>query len=223
MYRFYGDDLPLQDVIATVPSLSEGGTLGVLLAEHALRRGYSATIYTYNLQVFDPSWFAPVLKDLAACLRAQAEVKSGRRLQLATEGYLEFLALGGHVRFEPLTRGLFERLLSSGQPVLTGLSATYLYEEPREVASTCEPDDISGVPTGHFVVLCGLDASGDEIWIADPLHPNSLSATHLYPVQVDKLLGAIMLGAMTYDAILLAIGPRRATAAAGGEGPWMSS
>ena len=32
-------------------------TLAVLLGCHALRRGYEATIYTFNLQVFDPTWF----------------------------------------------------------------------------------------------------------------------------------------------------------------------
>ena len=39
LYRYYGDDLLLEDVIEQVPSLEGGGTLAVLLACHALRRG----------------------------------------------------------------------------------------------------------------------------------------------------------------------------------------
>ena len=58
LYRYYGDELPLEAVIEQVESLEGGGTLAVLLACHALRRGYDATIYTYNLKVFDPTWFS---------------------------------------------------------------------------------------------------------------------------------------------------------------------
>jgi len=64
VYRYYDDDLPLEQVIEEHRQLREGGTLAVFLACHALRRGYKATIYTYNLEVFDPSWFVPEPKDL---------------------------------------------------------------------------------------------------------------------------------------------------------------
>lgn len=40
------------------PELEDGGTLAVLLGTQAIRRGYHAKIFTYNLRVFDPSWFA---------------------------------------------------------------------------------------------------------------------------------------------------------------------
>ncbi|MFH1021272.1 MAG: C39 family peptidase, partial [Pseudomonadota bacterium] len=57
VYQYYGDDITLTKVIDEVKSLETGGTLDVFLACHALRRGYKARIYTYNLQVFDPTWF----------------------------------------------------------------------------------------------------------------------------------------------------------------------
>ena len=59
VYRYYRDDISLKQVISEAHLLEGGGTLEVLLACHALRRGYRATIYTYNLQVFDPTWFTP--------------------------------------------------------------------------------------------------------------------------------------------------------------------
>ena len=40
LYRYYGDPIGLEDVIAQVPQWQEGGTLAVYLAIHALRRGY---------------------------------------------------------------------------------------------------------------------------------------------------------------------------------------
>src|SRR5207244_2038397 len=55
LYRYYDDELSLDTVIDQVQSLEGGGTLAVLLACHALRRGYDATLYTYNLQLFDPT------------------------------------------------------------------------------------------------------------------------------------------------------------------------
>lgn len=207
VYQFYDDRMDLHDVIAGVPSLRDGGTLAVLLACHALQRGYRATIYTYNLQVFDPSWFTPTPQDLPAKLRAQARVKSSERLTTTTDGYLEFLRLGGLVSFEPLTRGLVLRLLRLGRPILTGLSATYLYQEPREVPATNKPDDVAGLPAGHFVVLCGHDEVTHELMLADPLHPNPLSASHFYQMHVDLVLGAILLGVVTYDANLLILEP----------------
>ena len=72
VYQYFGDELPLDDVTAEVPRLVRGGTLAVSLANHALRRGYRALIYTYNLSVFDPTWFGRRTPDLIERLRAQA-------------------------------------------------------------------------------------------------------------------------------------------------------
>ncbi|MBF0171311.1 MAG: peptidase-C39 like family protein, partial [Nitrospinae bacterium] len=51
VYRYHGLAVPLREVIGTVKPLVEGGTLAVQLGLDALRRGFSATIYTYDLQV----------------------------------------------------------------------------------------------------------------------------------------------------------------------------
>ena len=56
-YRYWHDDDTLHDVIARMHSLEHGGTFAVYLACDALRKSYSATIDTYNLLVFDPTWF----------------------------------------------------------------------------------------------------------------------------------------------------------------------
>lgn len=60
IYQFYGDSIELDTIINEILSLEDGGTLGALLAIHALKRGYKATIFSYNLQVFDPTWFEKV-------------------------------------------------------------------------------------------------------------------------------------------------------------------
>jgi len=207
IYRYYGEDVGLEEVIAEVPRLDDGGTLAVLLGCHALRRGYTARTYTCNLQVFDPTWFLPGV-DLRARLEAQRRVKAHKRkLLVATGAYLEFLDRGGQVRLRDLTTGLIRRYLRRGFPILTGLSATYLYRSAREDPLTGAADDVRGVPTGHFVLLTGYDRARRQVRVADPLHPNPLSARHEYAISVDRVIGSILLGVLTYDANLLIIRP----------------
>ena len=208
VYRHYADDVPLERVIADIQTLDRGGTLDVFLANHALQRGYRATILTYNLDLFDPTWFSLPNEAIRERLRSQAQVKSWTRLQAATRGYDEFLRLGGKLMLLDLEPKLLRRYLDCG-PVIAGLSATYLYRTIRDIPDTNADDDIRGEPVGHFVVLTGHRRDAREILIADPLeHP--LVGTRYYAVQVQRLIGAILLGVMTYDANLLVIEPNRA-------------
>ena len=209
VYRYYGDELPLAQVIDETHELKGGGTLDVFLACHAMRRGYRATIYTYNLQVFDPTWFIDDRYDLTQRLEAQRQAKEDEKLHIATDGYLEFLSLGGTLRFEDLTSTLIRRYLRRGIPILTGLSATFLYRSAREYGPTCDYDDIRGIPTGHFVVLCGYSKETREVRIADPLQNNPVAPGQFYQTSISRAMGAILLGIVTYDANLLIIEPRR--------------
>jgi hypothetical protein len=204
VYRYFGDSIDLGEVIAKVTPLPGGGTLAVWLANHALKRGYKATIYTYNLQLFDPSWFADGA-DLQDRLRAQAKAKSDKKLKLATQPYLEFLAMGGRLRLGEHTSTLVRRYLKRGIPILTGLSATYLYRCARETDT--DYDDVKGDPIGHFVVLSGYDKERREVMVADPLHDNPGFGQQNYSVTLERLVTSIMLGIVTYDANLLVLEP----------------
>jgi hypothetical protein len=204
LYRYYGDHFDLEDLTGDVQSLPGGGTLAVWLACHALEHGYRAEIFTYNLHLFDPTWFAAGV-DLAGRLRAQARFKRDLRLLHATEGYLEFLRLGGDVRYRPLTGKLIRGILNREVPVLTGLSATHLYGCARELEN--EYDDLRGEPTGHFVLLRGYDRRERKISVADPLLDNPRFGEQYYDVTMDRLISSILLGILTHDANLLVIEP----------------
>jgi hypothetical protein len=208
IYRHYKDDVPLASVIADIHMLDRGGTLDVFLANHALRRGYSVTIYTYNVDLFDPTWFELPNDEMRARLAAQALVKPWARMQAATPGYDEFLRLGGELKLRDLEPSLLRKVLRRG-PVITGLSATYLYRAMRDIPETNADDDIRGEPVGHFVVLTGYRRDTREILIADPLE-NPLVDSRYYAVRVQRLIGAVLLGIMTYDANLLVIEPKGA-------------
>lgn len=137
------------------------------------------------------------------------EFKTDVRRNLASEAYLEFLSLGGELMGEDLTASLLRRYLKSGIPILAGLSATWLYRTPREFGRDGEFDDIRGEPSGHFVVLCGYNREARTVRVADPLQPNPLAVHPLYDMAVDRVINAILLGILTYDANLLLIEPRQ--------------
>lgn len=215
MYRYLGDELPLETLIDEthkIESAAGGGTYSVFLGIHALRRGYRATIHTFNLRVFDPTWFA-LSKDAMVerlCQRRDATIKP--RLRMVMQGFLDFLDLGGELQFDDLTTGLIRRYLNRGIPILTGLSSTYLYRTMRERSvespdgsAELVDDDVRGDPQGHFVVLCGYDKSDRSVLVADPWTPNPAFQGLQYVVNIDRVLCSILLGALTNDADLLTI------------------
>lgn len=207
VYRYFGEQMDLATIIQRVPKLDDGGTLAVLLGCDALAHGYAARIYTYNLTVFDPTWFQEGV-DLPAKLRAQAAAKSDNKLRLATNGYIEFLRLGGQVRMQDLSTTLIRKYLARNIPLLTGLSSTYLYQEARELnIPSQDKSDVSGVPQGHFVVLRGYDRESKLVTVADPYQKNPWSKNLDYQVSLERVVCAVLLGVLTYDANFLVIHP----------------
>jgi hypothetical protein len=217
LYRHWGlNDVSLKQVISEVERLRSGGTIAEFLACDALGRGFAATIYTWHLQMFDPTWFAadggahdPA--DLRERLRQQLRVRRGNpRLRAETKACQEFLRLGGVLKMQDLTSDLIVRYLSRGVPIITGLSSTFLYREKRTLDyPKSAPDDVRGHPQGHFVMLVGYDAAKREVLVADPLDENPPFHTAKYRLSMDRLMNAILLGILTHDANLLIVQPRR--------------
>jgi hypothetical protein len=132
--------------------------------------------------------------------------KHGKKFIEATQAYQEFLHLNGKIAFDDLTPELLTHHFNQNIPVLAGLSATYLYQSAREYTNSKNQvihDDIRGLPSGHFVVLCGM-AQG-SVLVSDPYPGNPFSGGHYYKIPVSRLLNAIMLGIITYDANLLIV------------------
>lgn len=206
VYQYYGNQIPLRQVIKEVKQLKRGGTLAVMLGLHALEQGYKATIYTYNLNVFDLSWFKHSSQEIIGFLRKQMRYKKvKRKLYTASAAYIEFLKKGGEVKHAELDEHLFKTYLQKSVPILVGLSATYLYGTMRESPETNTYDSIKGEPAGHFIIIKGFDEENNCVYIADPMHPNPLAKSQEYSVSFIRLINSIMLGIVTYDANLLII------------------
>lgn len=208
VYTYYNEVISLEQIIKEVHAFEGGGTLAVWLACHALKKGYDATIYTYNLQVFDPTWFKKGNENLSELLKKQIAFKKDPKLILATHAYLEFLELGGKIKLEDLTRDLLRRFLYQNTPILAGLNANFLYRSPREYGPNFDFDDIRGEPCGHFVILSGYNPEQKLISVADPLYTNPYSSEQKYDIAIDRVIDSILLGIVTYDANFLIIKPK---------------
>ena len=189
-----------------------------MLGKDALKRGFKAKIYVNNVSIFDPTWFDRVTGDrkkLIKKLKEQLKYKNTPDVLQESESYIDYLALGGDICFKTISVQLLKQYFRRNIPILTGLSATYLYRSSRELYTPdgkCSYDDIRGTPCGHFVVLCGYDKKNRLIVVADPEQTNPLSKDNYYKVNGHRLINAIMLGVLTYDANLLIIEPQEAHA-----------
>jgi hypothetical protein len=212
VYHFYGVDVDVPQVAGEIDRNEDGGTLAVHLAIASLRRGYHARIFAYDLRIFDPTWCGLSMPELAAKVRARIPHLTREKTRVAAEAYLEYLRLGGEVGCNELTPALIKAILDRDHPVLAGLSATYLYRMPRErhdpMTHALLEDDVAGDPTGHFVVISGYEQWGRRFTVLDPSsHVPMADGGGQQVVDAQRLINAILLGDLTYDAVLLELWP----------------
>ena len=211
VYSHYGCHLPLEQLIHEIEFLEEGGTLAVFLGLDALKRGFDARLYSYNLKVFDPTWAHLDSQELLVKLQARYECKKNGKLRTALRAYMRFLDQGGIITpLQDLTPALFQKYFKRNIPVLSGLSATYLYGSKRGYTNALNQsvfDDVRGDPMGHFVVLYGINEH-KRFLVADPDRTNPISGGHYYQVDSRRLVHSILLGIVTYDSNMLVIQPK---------------
>jgi hypothetical protein len=205
VYAYWDDPEPLHAVVKRMRRLDSGGTYAVFLGCDALRKGYKARIYTYNLTVFDPSWFGSARIDIRERLARQQRLKPDPRIYNATEGYLEFLELGGRIRF---ANPLAVAHRAGAAPALSAADGTLLdvsVPAASRVRSDDRPDDIQGVPQGHFVVIAGWQPDRRRVLVVDPYQPHRYGPALRYWLGIDRVVAAILLGIVTHDANVLVI------------------
>lgn len=206
IYSYYNYQADLVDIITEVESLAKGGTLGVVLANHALRSGFKVSLFTYNLLIFDPTWFNGKTDINGKLAQRFRHTRSGKQ-RFAIRQYRQFLELGGKIALQDMNRRMLTSFLNKGIPILSGLSSTYLYRTARTNPQTMQDDDIRGGVEGHFVVLDGYNKEKRLVSIADPYPKNPISGTTKYSITIDRVITAILLGVMTYDANFIIIEP----------------
>ncbi|HEU4558561.1 MAG TPA: hypothetical protein VFS20_11960 [Longimicrobium sp.] len=210
VYSFYGMDVELEELISSLERNEDGGTLAVFLGISALKRGFRARIYSYDLRIFDPTWFALPADQLREKIHSRFPYLADSQRLRAAGAYIRFLEMGGELAFEELTPRLMKTIIDREHPILAGLSATYLYRHSRErwddILERLIDDDVRGEPTGHFVVISGYEQWGRRLVVLDPFeHPHIDGGRQ--SVDAIRLINAILLGDVTYDAVLLEVWP----------------
>lgn len=211
VYNYYGLDVEVEEVLGELDRNEDGGTLAVFLGISAIGRGFRARIYSYDLRIFDPTWARLGGGELARRLALRIPHLRRPKTVRAARAYQRFLELGGEIGFDELTPLLLKRILDRNHPVLAGLSATHLYRMPRErhdpETDRLVDDDVAGDPTGHFVVIVGYEHWGRQFSVRDPSAHVPVSADGRQVVDAQRLINAILLGDLTYDAVLLEMWP----------------
>jgi len=211
VYAFYGAEQSLEEVLGSLERNEDGGTLAVFLGMAAMKNGYRARIYTYDLQIFDPTWSDLPREALTQKIRARFPYLKDEKRHRAADAYMRFLEAGGDLAFDELTPALLKSIIDRGHPILAGLSATHLYRFPRErydeELGAHVDDDVRGEPTGHFVVISGYDQWGRRLVVLDPSEHVPVSANGRVVVDSERLINSILLGDVTYDAVLLEVWP----------------
>ncbi len=206
VYSYYGYEKDLDDIIAETPRNPDGGTLAVNLGISALKNGFRPAIYPFGLRIFDPSWWHLSRRALIRKLEARYTAVRSKRQRRAVAAFIGYLNLGGRLTFREPSKKLLVGILKAGDPILTGLSASYLYGTKRERDDRY--DDVGGEPAGHFVVIAGYYPKSDRFVVADPFTKVPMSKSGRYSVGAERLIAAILLGDVTYDANLLVVGER---------------
>lgn len=208
IYRFLGQERDLNQLIDDIHQFEDGGTISVHLAIDALAQGFRAKLYTYNLRIFDPTWWNLSPEEMAGKLQQRIQYLADSKDAEAHTAYIEFLEMGGELRFADLRPELVEKLVEQRNPILVGLSATYLYQSARETPDN-QANDVAGWPVGHFVVLSGYEPETSEVIVADPFEQNPFNPGGIYRMDVNRFINAVLLGITTYDANLLIISKRQ--------------
>lgn len=207
VYDFFGVHLELEQVLREIDRNDDGGTLAVFLGISARKRGFAARIYTYDLRIFDPSWYTLPAEELSEKIHARIPYLGTAKEVRAAKAYLQFLKCGGQLAFDELTPTLLKDILDRDHPVLAGLSATYLYRMPRERIVTgtdvLVDDDVAGDAVGHFIVVNGYEHWGRRFALRDPSAHVPVSEDGRQVVDAHRLINAILLGDLTHDAVLL--------------------
>jgi hypothetical protein len=201
VYAFYGLEMDVEAVAESLERNEDGGTLAVFLGIAALRSGFRARIYSYDLRIFDPTWFSLPAGDLAQRIQARLPCLPDAKRLRAAGAYIRFLEMGGELCFDELTPGLLKSIIDREHPILAGLSATYLYRYSRERwdpdTGRAVDDDVRGEPTGHFVVISGYEQWGRRLVVLDPFEHVPATPDGRLVVDAQRLTNAILLGDVT--------------------------
>ncbi len=210
----YGYDLSPKEVLEEMAGLRtddghEWGTVTPSLASLCIRKGFGATVYSFDCRITDHSWIdkspEQILRRLKAIKKKRVIPTLGKNVtERFVQAYIDLLTAGGTLIIQPfVTEKLMDGLLKKGPFVTTVCMGAY-YGKGRYRSTGLHKgvlDDVNGTIGTHFLVVYGKNAKGQYL-IADPGRKEPALVDH------DHLIGSIMAAQRDCENVLFQITDR---------------
>lgn len=191
LLSYFDDRIAPEELMKDIPMLKtddgkDWGTVIPDLAHWCMRRGYQATLHTFDSQLVHQTWAQletdAIIHELKTLRDTFVFPTIGTHISRTfIDAYVRYLSDGGILIIAPcITLSLIHTLLTNG-PFIATVSYANLYTAKGGTTAT------------HFVVVYGSDANGN-ILIADPWKDNGFQT-----VDPERLIGAVMAAQMTCE------------------------
>jgi len=212
LLNYFGVAKTFDQVKAEVPVYidSQGKIRGTSIghmATYLIKQGFSATIHTVDIQIFDRSWNELSNHELVDRLhKRQPYLKhpeyDAEILAAMVDGYIQFLTAGGQLSMSLIDEAYLYQLLAKS-PFLAVISFNFLNQTAKYVLGKANdkpiPDSIKGAPGTHMVAVMGYQ--DHQFQIMDP----DYEFGGLRWVDSNLLVGCIYLAETDYDSMVISV------------------
>lgn len=213
---FFEPSITADQIVAAVPVYinergEKVGTSPGHLAAYIANKGYTATAYIFDTELFDRSWQGMESAQVVQSLRRRqqhipANAWLAKYHQVLVDGWEQFQQAGGRFEFPMLSVSLLRQLLDGG-PLLTNVNSTYFNGGPKrryDIAADAFVDDvIGGVSLTHTMTCAGY--KDGKFLIIDPDPPEG-TAQHRWE-NSDHVIASIMAAQTESINLLVAVQP----------------
>jgi len=208
---YYGIKKSIEEIKKEVPVYisSNGNPLGSSMghiATYFIQLGFSTTIHTVDIELFDLSWKNLDSKVLVQKLKERRKYFKHARyedaaLDLVVDGYVQFLENGGKLIFPIVDELYFYEQLKSG-PVYAVVSYEFFNQIAKHAFVSNKKliqDAVVGSPSTHAVVISGYKDGKFEIIDPDYTFGGKRFITS------SLLVGAFYLAETDFDPLLITL------------------
>lgn len=207
---FYGIEKTLRELKTEVPVQldSSGRPLGSSIghmATYFIDQGFTTTIHTADIQLFDRSWIHLSSAELVENIQKRKQfikhpVYNKEILDLVCNGFTGFLEKGGKITFPVVDEKYVYSLLEHG-PVYAVVNYQFLCDASRgvydEASKKLKKEPIQGLSNTHAIVLTGYE-DGKFLFV-DP------DKDEEQKVDTGRFIGAYYLADIDLDSILITL------------------
>ncbi len=161
--------------------MNEYGTWSPYIGIYAMKLGYNVEIFTYDVSLFDPTWFNLSNKSLIKKLKIAIKKIKDKDKKFGVRGYIDFLREGGKLTFKIPTKKILIKFLKKKIPPMAFVNSTAYYKRKRKDFKAGKRSEFGEVG-GHCIVISGY--KNGKFIVTDPNYFKG----GIYEVPEDKLI-----------------------------------